>query len=56
MITFITNNLGTIVVGAIVAAIVILIAVKLIRDKKQGKHIACDTCNGCDGCGRTNDN
>ena len=45
MLDFFVNNLGTLLAGVIVLAVVILVIVKLIRDKKKGK-IAC----GCD-CG-----
>jgi tetrahydromethanopterin S-methyltransferase subunit C len=55
MMTFIVNNLGTIVVGVIVAAIVGLVVAKLVRDKRRGKHVGCDSCAGCDGCRQDNE-
>ena len=45
MLDFFVNNWGTLLAGVIVLAVVILVIVKLIRDKKKGKK-AC----GCD-CG-----
>ena len=44
---FITANLGTIIVGVVVLAIVALIVKKMINDKKKG---GCATCDGCSGC------
>ncbi len=38
----------TILVGALVAAVVAAVAVSMIRNKKKGKH-AC-ACGGCSGC------
>ncbi|MEA4845738.1 MAG: FeoB-associated Cys-rich membrane protein [Clostridiaceae bacterium] len=50
MLAFLTKNLGTIIVGLVVAGIVAAIIVKLVRDKRQGKHIGCDCgCGGCPG-------
>ena len=46
MLEFIQQNLGSIIVGAIVLAIVAAAVIKIIRDKRAGK------CNcGCEGCG-----
>ena len=46
MFEFIQQNLGTIIVGAILLAIIAAAVVKIIRDKRAGK------CNcGCEGCG-----
>ena len=46
MIRFLLDNLGTIIVGAVVLAVLAGIVVKLVRDRKKGKACAC----GCDGC------
>lgn len=46
--SFITENLGTIVVGAVVAIIFFTIVLKGIKNKKDGKH-SCSC--GCEGCG-----
>lgn len=43
---FLTNNLATIGVGALVGFIVIFVSVKIIRDKVNGKS----SCGGCTGC------
>ena len=43
MLDFFINNWGTLLAGVIVLAVVILVIVKLIRDKKKGKK----SC-GCD--------
>ncbi len=47
MINFLQNNLGTIVVLLILVAVVSLVIIKMIKDKKSGKK----SCNcGCGGC------
>ena len=44
---WLTDNLGTIVISAILVLIVALIIVKMVRDKKKGKS----TCGcGCSNC------
>ncbi|MBR2591199.1 MAG: FeoB-associated Cys-rich membrane protein [Clostridia bacterium] len=57
--SFIQNYLGTIIVAAILAAAIIFVIVRLIKNKKAGKS-SCG-CEGCpqqpychrkDGCGR----
>ncbi|MGI5984931.1 MAG: FeoB-associated Cys-rich membrane protein [Clostridiales bacterium] len=47
MLAFISENLGTIIVGAVVLAVLILVVMKLIRDKRS---ITC-SCGDCSGCG-----
>ena len=37
MLAFLAENLATILIGLAILALVVLIAVKLIRDKKKGK-------------------
>lgn len=44
---FLAENWGTILVGAVVACAVVLVVVKLYRDKKHGKT-SCGC--GCDNC------
>ena len=39
--------MGTVIVGAILAVIVIAIAVKLIKDKKKGKTSCGNNCAHC---------
>ena len=40
MLDFFVNNWGTLLAGVITLAVVSLIIVKLIRDKKKGKNLA----------------
>ena len=47
MLSTITDNIGTIIVGAVLAIIVILIIRKLYKDKKAGKS-SCGC--GCENC------
>ena len=41
------DNLGTIIVSLVLASAVILIIVKMIRDKKKGKTSSGCGCAGC---------
>lgn len=47
MITFLSENAGTIVVLLILTAILSAIIVKFIRDKKKGKGLCACGCAGC---------
>jgi len=47
LLKFITENIGSIIVAAVLIAILIPVVLKLIRDKKKG---ACSSCVGCAGC------
>lgn len=47
MINFLINNIGTIIVGLIVLAVLALIVAKMIRDKKHG-NTSCGC--GCEHC------
>lgn len=47
MLMFLAENLGTIIVGLVVAGIVAAIIAGLVRDKRKGKHIGCGGCSGC---------
>ena len=51
MLQWISANIGTIVVGLILLAVVVLIVRTMIRDKKQGKSSCGGNCAGCAGCG-----
>ena len=51
MLNWITANLSTIVVSAILLAIVTSISLHLIRQKKQGKSSCGGNCAGCAACG-----
>ncbi|MDR0381347.1 MAG: FeoB-associated Cys-rich membrane protein [Oscillospiraceae bacterium] len=48
MLTFLSENLGTIFVGLVVFAILAAIVAKMVRDKRKGKCVGCDC-----GCGDT---
>ena len=47
MFAFLAENWGTLLVGVLVAAVVVLVARKLYRDKKQGKTSCSCGCSGC---------
>ena len=47
MLDFFVNNWGTLLAGVIVLAVVILVIVKLIRDKKKGKSSCGCGCSNC---------
>ena len=50
MLSFISANIGTIVVLLVLAAVVTAIIVKLVRDKKAGKNVVCGgDCSKCHG-------
>ncbi|MCM1113898.1 MAG: FeoB-associated Cys-rich membrane protein [Clostridium sp.] len=49
MITFLAKNIGTIIVLLIVAAVVIAVSVKMIKDKKAGKSACGGDCSKCHG-------
>ena len=51
MLAWLAANLGTIIVCALVLAVVFLAARKLLKDKKQGKSPCGCSCSGCAGCG-----
>lgn len=44
---WLTANLGTIAVSALLVLVVAAIIVKMIRDKKQGKHSCAHGCANC---------
>ena len=50
MITFITGNLATIIVAAILIMIITAIIIKMVRDKKKGVS-SCGSCAGCPNAG-----
>lgn len=50
MVEFFANYGGTMIVGAIVLAVVALIAAKLVKDKRAGKHCCGGDCSDCRGC------
>ena len=54
MLSWLQENIGSIVVGLILLVVVVLIVRRLILDKKAGKHLcggSCGSCGGgCSGC------
>lgn len=50
MLEFITNYGGSIIVGLIVLAIIAIIIVSGIRDKRAGKHSCGGNCSACGCC------
>ncbi|MEF9939884.1 MAG: FeoB-associated Cys-rich membrane protein [Clostridium sp.] len=51
MFDFFVNNLSTIIVGILVAALLLAVVIKMIKDKKQGKSSCGCHCSGCPGAG-----
>ena len=49
MLLFLSENLGTLVVGLVLVGIVTAIVMQLIRNRRKGKCISCDCCGGCSG-------
>lgn len=48
MLEFLAANIGTVAVMVVLIAVLILIVLKIRRDKKTGK--ACSCGGGCEGC------
>ena len=48
MAAFFVKNMGTILVGLLLAGIVAAIVINLVRDKRKGKIISCNS--GCTSC------
>lgn len=51
MADLIMNNLGTIIVALVVLLILVLVTVKMISDKKQGKSSCGGGCGSCPNAG-----
>lgn len=51
MLDFLANNLSTIIVSAIVLAVVAGIVIKMIKDKKSKKSSCGCGCSGCPSAG-----
>ncbi len=49
MLQFIVDNYSTILLGALLLAVVAIVIVHLIRKKQSGKSVGCDCCSGCPG-------
>lgn len=53
MIDFLINNIGTIIVGLILLAVLVLISAKMVRDKRHGKTscgCGCEHCQNAEYC------
>jgi|GEM_PF-459916 len=50
MLAFISENLGSIIIGAIILAIIVLILVKMVRDGNKS-FCSCSDCSSCGSCG-----
>lgn len=51
MLQWIGANIGTILVGLVLLAVVALIVRSMLRDKKQGKSSCGGNCASCSACG-----
>ncbi|MBE6890090.1 MAG: FeoB-associated Cys-rich membrane protein [Ruminococcaceae bacterium] len=51
MLQFIMNNIGSIIVGAAVLALVVFLSYRLISDKRQGKSSCGAACSSCPNAG-----
>lgn len=49
MLAWITNNIWTIIICAVLIAIVTAIIVSMVKKKKAGKSVVC-SCGNCKGC------
>lgn len=47
MVKFLLENIGTIIVGLVILAIVVLIIYKMIKDRKKGKSSCGCGCSNC---------
>ena len=47
MLTWIAENIGTILISAVLLFVVVLIIVKLVKDKKKGKYSCGCNCAHC---------
>lgn len=50
MLEFLQNNWGSFAVGAVVLAVIVLIVMKLVRDKKAGRYTCGRNCGSCGAC------
>lgn len=49
MLAWISQNLATIIICAVLVAIVAAIIIYMIKKRKQGKSVVCN-CGNCSGC------
>ncbi len=53
MLAWLEANVSTILVGAVLLAVVVLAVRKLIRDRREGNSpCGCGGCDGCAACGK----
>ena len=50
MLEFLQNNWGSFAVGSVVLAVIVLIVMKLVRDKKAGRYTCGGNCGSCGAC------
>ena len=50
MLEFLQNNWGSFAVGAVVLAVIVLIVMKFVRDKKAGRYTCGGNCGSCGAC------
>lgn len=50
MLEFLQNNWGSLAVGAVVLAVVVLIIVKMVKDRRAGKFTCGGNCGACGAC------
>ena len=50
MLVFLLNIWGSFAVGAVVLAVIVLIVMKLVRDKKAGRYTCGGNCGSCGAC------
>ena len=50
MLEFLQNNWCSFAVGAVVLAVIVLIVMKLVRDKKAGRYTCGGNCGSCGAC------
>ena len=50
MLEFLQNNWSSFAVGAVVLAVIVLIVMKLVRDKKAGRYTCGGNCGSCGAC------
>ena len=50
MLEFLQNNWGSFALGAVVLAVIELIVMKLVRDKKAGRYTCGGNCGSCGAC------
>lgn len=56
MLTWLSANIGTIIVSAILIAVITMVIVKLVKDKKKGKSSCGCGCSNCAMSGTCNSN